>query len=358
MEDKAKRYAAIKYKLALTDIIYTLFLLIMLQASPLAYTLKTGLSGITNQFLVTGLYSFCILLIYNILSFPLSIYGSFVVEHRFNLSNQKIHFWFLDYIKGSILSLLVFVILIEGFFFFIRTYPASWWWMSAVFWIFLSIVIARLFPIIVIPLFFKYKKLQNEDLRTRILALAAKMKVKILDVFEIDFSKKSLKANAAFVGLGKSKRVLLTDTLLSGSFLPEEIEVILAHEFAHYRFRHLIKMVAVNAALTVLIFYAFFLLGQSVIDVTDIANLGAWLFLFMLFHIVITPFTNWMQRVMEKNADGAAIKATGNPGFFISMMGKLADQNLSERKPPLWAKILFYDHPPIDERIKSAESLR
>lgn len=186
--------------------------------------------------------------------------------------------------------------------------------------------------------------------------LAEKMHVKILDVFEIDFSKKSLKANAAFVGIGKSKRVLLTDTLLKGKFLPEEIELILAHEFAHYRFRHLIKMVAINAVCILLTFYIFFRLERLGLELKDISNLGTWLFLFFIFQLILTPLMNLISRRMERNADGEAIKVSGKIKAFISMMEKLGEQNLSEKAPPLWAKILFYDHPPIDERINFARN--
>lgn len=229
MEDRAKRYARIKYKLALIDIAYTLFLLILLQASGFAYWLKAILSGLSaNKFILVALYTLTVFFIYSALNFLLDFYRSFVVERNFNLSNQKFPSWLLDYIKSNLLGLVVFIILTESFYSFIRSYPLSWWWMSALFWVFLSVVIARIFPVLVVPLFFKYKKLANEDLRRRILDLASKMNVKILDVFEIDFSKKSLKANAAFVGVGRSKRVLLTDTLLNGKFEPEEIEVILA----------------------------------------------------------------------------------------------------------------------------------
>ena len=209
MEDRAKRYSRIKYKLALIDIAYTLLLLLLLQASGIASSLKIALTNLLlSGPLLIAAYSMVIFIMYDALSFFLDLYRSFILEHSFALTKQKLSSWFLDYLKGNILGLIVFVILIEGFYFFIRNYGISWWWMSAAFWIFLSVVIARIFPVVVIPLFFKYKKLENEDLRNRIMALAKKMGVRILDVFEIDFSKKSLKANAAFVGIGRSKRVL------------------------------------------------------------------------------------------------------------------------------------------------------
>jgi len=256
MQDKADRYANIKYTLAIADILYTLLLLLALQLSGMNVVLKFAVSSIASSLVIqVALYAVAIFILYSLLTFGLDLYRSFVVEHYFGLSKQNLSSWILDYLKGNALGLLFFVILIESFFFFIRNYPQYWWWLSAILWIFLTIVVARIFPVIIVPLFFKYKKIADEGLRRSIFDLAEKMRVKILDVFEIDYSKKSLKANAAFVGMGSSRRVLLTDTLLGGKFEHKEIEMILAHEFAHYRFRHLLKMVLTGAAAIFVTFY-------------------------------------------------------------------------------------------------------
>ena len=355
MDDKAARYSRLKYALALLDIVLTLVLLILFRSTGASLYLKQAVAfpGI-DRFLAAALYLAAVFAAYSLITLPFELYRSFFVEHAFGLSKQKLRSWFADYLKSAFLGLVFFLVLMEAFYFFIWNFPRGWWWMSASFWIFLSIVIARIFPIVLIPLFFKYKKLDNEDLRRRILNLAYRMRVKILDVFEIDYSKKSLKANAAFVGLGKSRRVLLADTLIGGKYLPEEIEAVLAHEFAHYRSRHLVKMVLLNCAVITAVFYGFFLLSGAGISASDISNLWFWLFLFMMIQIILTPFTNLLHRIMERNADDAAIAATGRPDSFVSMMRKLGEQNLADRNPPLWARIFFYDHPPIEERIKRA----
>jgi len=358
MEDRAKKYARVRYQLAIIDMVYTLFLLLILQMSGVNVTLKSLCFKFTPyEVFRVALYSAALFIGYGILTFHIDLYRSFLLERKFSLSRQKITSWLMDHIKGNLLGFFVFIILMECFFFFIRNFPYSWWWMSAIFWILFTVVIARIFPILVIPLFFKYKKIENNELRQAILALAEKMKVKILDVFEIDYSKKTVKANAAFVGIGKSKRVLLTDTLLGGKFQQKEIEMILAHEFAHYRLKHILKMVAMSAFEILVIFYIFFLLDKKGLAASDIANLGAWIFIFMLFGIVTKPFINWVHRTMERNADKAAIITVGDKDAFISMMEKLSEQNLSEKKPPLLAKIFFYDHPPVEERIELARNM-
>ena len=122
------------------------------------------------------------------LTLPLGFYRSYIVEHRFGLSRETLTHWFADELKESLIGVIIFLILIEGFFFFLRNQPHNWWWISGLFWIFFSIVLARLFPILIIPLFFKYKRISDEELRQRILNLAAKMGIKILDVYQIDFS--------------------------------------------------------------------------------------------------------------------------------------------------------------------------
>jgi STE24 endopeptidase len=192
------------------------------------------------------------------------------------------------------------------------------------------------------------------------MSLAKKMQVKILDCFEINFSKKTLKANAAFVGWGATKRVLLADTL-KGKYTPDEIEVILAHEFAHYKQRHLLKLIFVNSAAISISFYLIFrtrevslsLFGLS--SLSDIASLPVILIYFVLLGIIMQPFENYISRRLEKNADKLALKVTGLKEAFISTMDKLAAQNLADRNPRPIIKFFFFDHPSIDERIAMAK---
>jgi len=356
MQSKADRYANIKYAFAIADILYTIFLLLALQLSGMSRILKIVVSSVTAvAALKIALYCAIIFIFYSLLTFGLDLYSSFVVEHYFGLSKQKLSSWLLDYIKSTALGFVVFIVLMECFYIFIGASARGWWWMSASFWALLTVVIARIFPVVVIPLFFKYKNISDESLRSAVFALAKKMQVKVLDIFEIDYSKKSLKANAAFVGIGSSRRVLLTDTLLNGRFGNKEIEAVLAHEFAHFKHRHLLKMVIMSSLGIFVMFYIFFLLDGRVFTAGNIADLGWWLLLFMLFQLISAPLVNLIHRKMEKNADAGSLKAVGDKEAFISMMNKLADQNLAQRKVPLWAKIFFYDHPPVSERIEFAQ---
>jgi STE24 endopeptidase len=185
------------------------------------------------------------------------------------------------------------------------------------------------------------------------------MQVKILDCYQIDFSKKTLKANAAFVGIGKTRRVILADTL-KDKYTFDEIEVILAHEFAHYRLRHLLKLILLSSLVIIISFYLIFrtssyalgLFGLS--SLSDIASLPLIFLYFVLLGIIMQPLQNYVSRRLERNADIMALKITGLKEAFISMMEKLALQNLADRNPHPLIKFFFFNHPPIDERIAAA----
>jgi STE24 endopeptidase len=309
---------------------------------------------------------------------PLSFYHSYVLERRFGLSAQKIKDWLKDQVKAGIIFYIIALILVGAFYYILRRFTNYWWLVISLFWIFFSLILAKVIPVVIIPLFFKYKRLSDENLRERIMHLADKMKVnpvrntkaknmknkisngvKILEVFEIDLSSKTLKANAAFVGWGATKRVILADTL-KDKYSLDEIEVILAHEFAHYRLRHLLKLILVNSVVIIMSFYLIFrtsfytlsLFGLS--SLSDIATLPLVLIYFVLFGILMQPFENYISRRFERNADKMALKVTGLKEAFISMMGKLSLQNLADRNPHPVIKFFFFDHPPIDERIALA----
>ena len=264
----------------------------------------------------------------------------------------------MDQLKSGVLAYIISLILILVFYWVLSKF-SQWWLVVSIFWIFFSVVLAKLTPVLIIPLFFKYKKLEDEILRQRIFNLALKMQVKLLDVFEIDFSKKTLKANAAFTGMGKTKRVLLADTL-KDKYTHDEVEVILAHEFAHYRLGHIIKLIALNSLVTLGLFYLIFKTNNYALGVfklsslTQLASLPLVFLYFIFFGIICQPLEAYVSRRFEKDADLLALKVTGAKEAFITLMDKLAAQNLSDRNPHPLIKFFFFDHPPIDERIKAA----
>jgi STE24 endopeptidase len=361
--DKAKTYAAVKYGLSIAGTVYLIIILCCFQGFGIAKILAGYLAGVgLVPVLVFPAYLAVISGAYAILDFPLNFYRSFVLEHNYHLSTQNFINWLKDQLKSGAITYCIGIILFGAFYYILDRFPQTWWLVVSAVWIALSVVMARLFPVIIIPLFFKSKPLTDDTLRGRIMALAEKMRVRLLNVFEIDFSKKTLKANAAFVGFGASRRVLLAGTL-KDKYSVDEIEVILAHEFAHYRLKHLVKLICVNAATTIAVFYiismsqgyALRLFGLA--SLADLAAFGLVLLYFICFGIIATPFENYISRRLEADADRMALAVTGNKGAFISMMEKLGNQNLADRNPSTIVKIFFFDHPPIDERIALANQI-
>ena len=361
-EARAKSYSNLKYSLSILDTFYLLLILFLFSWFKTAKILVAALSlpGLP-RYLILPLYFLILSVSYYLISFPINFCRSYIAERQFCLSNQKISDWFLDQLKGGILGYILGLILISAFYFILRVFPGYWWVVISVFWILFSVIIAKLTPILIIPLFFKYKKLEDGLLRSKVLKLAEKMRVKILDVFEIDLSRKSLKANAAFVGVGGTRRVLLADTL-KDKYTDEEIEVILAHEFAHYKLKHILKLIFLNSAITLFAFYLIFKTSGFVLKLfglvsfSDYPSLPVIFIYFLLFGIVTQPLEAFISRIFEKDADMLALKATGAKAAFISAMNKLAAQNLADRKPHPLIKFYFFDHPPIDERIDMAKN--
>jgi len=360
MQDKAKNYSNIKYVLSIVGMIYSLILLFLFLGFGLSGRLSLWLSGYLAGYLVFPAYLILVFFGYYLLELPLNFYQSYILEHKFSLSAQSFKDWAKDQLKAGILSALFGFILIAAFYFILNNFPGKWWLVVSAFWIFFSIILAKVMPVVIIPIFFKYKRLSDESLRERIMRLAQKMKVKLIDCFEIDFSKKTLKGNAAFVGVGNTRRVILADTL-KDKYSHDEIEVILAHEFAHYRLKHLTKLIIANALSTLAVFFLIYktsgyLLGFFGFDsLSDIAALPVILIYFIIFGVITKPLEAFISRSFERSADSLALKTTGLKDAFISMMNKLSEQNLADRSPHPIIKFFFFDHPPIDERIKSAE---
>ncbi len=361
-KNKAKEYSSLKYTVAILDTVYLFALLLLFMGFGFSKALAGQLSRLTgNYWVILPLYLFAISILYYVLSFPLNFYSSYILEHKFSLSKQKIADWMKDQVKAGIIGYIISIILLVSFYLILMRFQYSWWWVVSLVWIFFSLILARLTPVVIIPLFFKYKKIEDDVLRHRIMNLADKMKVKILDVFEIDFSKKTLKANAAFVGSGKTRRVILADTL-KDKYSDDEIEVILAHEFAHYKLKHLLKLIVINSLATILALYFIFKTSAFVLglfglsSLLDIAALPVIIMYLVIFGIIMQPFQNYVSRCLERNADKMALSVTGLKDAFISMMEKLSAQNLADPDPHPVIKFFFFDHPPVNERVNVAKA--
>jgi len=225
--------------------------------------------------------------------------------------------------------------------------------------LFLTFVMAKITPNIIIPLFFKYSTVENENLKHKIFKLFDLCKVSLEGVYSINLSQKTKKANAFLCGIGKTRRVVLGDNLLE-KFSPDEIEIVIAHELGHYKHRDILKLLLMNS---VIIFSGLYLVDKflkyalvklNLNSVADIAFFPILVLILMVFSFILMPIINGYSRKIEKDADKFSIEKTNNPQAFIDVMQKLGEMNLSEFSPNSFVEIFLYDHPPLAKRIKFA----
>jgi STE24 endopeptidase len=253
------------------------------------------------------------------------------------------------------------VIVLEVIYWLLRAAPDLWWLYAAGVMLFFTVILASLAPVLIAPLFYKFTPLEDADLAQRLTNLAERAGTHVKGVYRMDMSSRTKSANAALMGLGATRRVVLGDTLLS-EFTADEIETVLAHELGHHVHRDIPLGIIVNTALTLLSFWLVHLAlqwGTRVFGLTSIAD-PAGLPLFMVVVTVISllamPASNAYSRWRERMADQYALQSTRKPQAFANAMTRLANQNLADADPAAWVVFLLYSHPPIRERVAAAES--
>jgi len=210
--------------------------------------------------------------------------------------------------------------------------------------------------LVIFPLFFKFKSLENQQLKERITKFAQKWNLQISGVYQFNLSKNTKKANAAFTGIGKSKRIILGDTLLE-HFNEDEIETIFAHEVGHYHLKHIIKGIILNSLISLFGLWLIHHIYTFVIGIPGYAGYQLealpYLALIFLFYGLITgPIGNYISRKYEYQADNFAVSTTGKSDIYENSLKKLADLNLADVSPHPLIEFLFYSHPSIRHRIE------
>lgn len=309
------------------------------------------------------LLSFVIIIgfIESILTFPLSYYSGFRMEHQYGMSNQTFFQWMKENLKGASVGAVIGLPLLLVFYYCLITFQDNWWLPVATVFFLFSVLLARIAPTLIFPLFYKFKPIENESLKNKLVQLCSGVNMKIAGIFEFNMSKTTKKANAAFAGIGKSKRIILADTLLE-HFSEEEIEVVFAHEVGHYYHKHIAKSILLSIVSIFLglfvtsHFYKLLLPVFGFASIADIAALPLLGLLLMLFGFVTGPINNALSRAYERQADAYALNKTKNKTAFIGAMQRLSVMNLADDDPHPLVEFLFYSHPAISKRIRAAES--
>jgi len=253
---ESRRYHRISRRLSIADLVLGFAFLIVLLATGWTGALRDWAYDGARQNYLLALFFYVGLLtvISKFISLPLDL-ASFRLEHRYHLSNQSLGSWLWDEVKGWILTLVLGAVVAEIVYAAIRRSPQNWWLFAWAIFIVLTVLFAQLAPVLLFPLFYKFKPLENDDLKQRLVKLSEAAGTRVRGVYEWKLSEKSKKANAALTGLGNTRRIILADTLLQ-NYSADEIESILAHELGHHVHRHMLKGILVNVAVTLLGFWA------------------------------------------------------------------------------------------------------
>jgi len=312
-----------------------------------------------HTYALLGVFLLGVMLFEEILGFPLDVYDGWVLERKYGLSNLTFFHWFrrnlLHFTLGAALNLVV----VGGIFLLIRL-CGPWWWMAvSVMFLFFSVVLGILFPVLVLPLFYKVEKLEKPSLMERFEEITRSTTLKLTGIYRLDLSIETSKANAMLAGLGATRRVLLGDTLLE-NFTEEEITAVFAHEVGHHVHRHILKQCVTIFLGSFAVFWLTdlalkFWLGPELVY----AQFPVWAVPFLslvlsLISFVVEPLSNSLSRRFERQADAYARKNAPVAAVRRAFV-KLAIQNKADPFPHPLEVFWLHSHPAIGERILDCE---
>jgi STE24 endopeptidase len=296
---------------------------------------------------------------FEMINLPIDFWSGYLVEHRFHLSNQTLAAWLWRRVKGYLVGGILGLALLAGLYALLWSTGDYWWIWATIGWLVVSLVLGQLLPVVILPLFYKVTPLGDDSLLKRLRALTTGTTLTVEGVYRMELSKDTKKANAALAGLGNTRRVLLGDTLLD-QFTPEEIEVVFAHELGHHVHRHILKMIAIRVVTTLAGFWLVDVLLTHLAPALGYesfmapAALPLVLLVLTLFGLLLAPAQNALSRFFERQCDSYALQRTSNPVAYRSAFIKLARINKANPDPHRLVAWLFYDHPPIRERLALA----
>jgi len=362
MGDRAKHYHRWRLGFHLCRFGVTVAYLIALLATGMSVELREWLAWSPFPWLRLGVALIVLGAAHQFLTAPLSWLQDFWLPRRFGILHQAFGSWCRDRVKGAMIGGALALAAVEIVYGLLSVTPLWWLWAALIFFAG-SALLTRLVPTWIIPLFYRLAPLDDASLRDRLLGLARRAGVPVVGVWVADQSRKSKTANAALVGLGRSRRILLFDTLVQ-SFDADQVESVMAHELGHHIHGDIWRGLGFQGALTLLTFWVADGLLRRGIDrlgldgPADLAGLPLFGLILMGLGVVAMPLGNGFSRWMEQEADDFALAVTGNPSAFVGAMERLAGLNLAERRPSRLKEFFFHSHPSIDRRIDRARHWR
>ena len=369
-EDKAARYHRLRRRSVVLAAAWSVVLLSGLLLTGLSHLIRDGSAAVAAVLLLPVILQGPVTVIGWIVivgamheagALPFACFGGFVLERRYELSRQSLAGWAREHIKALGVGLVAGVaagVFVYGL---LAAVPGAWWpiaWLGS---LAVAVALAWAAPVVVLPLFFRLAPITDDTLRRRLLALASRLGVPAVDVFEWRLSDRTSRANAVLTGLGRTRRILVSDTLVS-DYDGDQIEVILAHELAHHVHRDVWRGLAFEAVLTGVALWA----ASRVLPVAvgplglrgadDVAGAPVLVLTLMAVSFLMRPAANALSRMSERRADRLALETTQNGDAFISAIRRLGTRHLAEDAPSPLVRLFFYTHPPIADRIAAARA--
>jgi STE24 endopeptidase len=362
-EDKASRYHRLQRRAAVSGTVVAAVWLLLLLVTGWSIALRDMAAAAAGYAFVPTIIYYVVLVavLTEAVQVPVAFYQGVILEQRYGMSAQSARGWWSDRLKSGVVAVLLAVVGAVIVWSLLRWSPSYWWVAASACFVAILVLLVRIGPVLLLPSFYTQKPLRRPALGVRIARLAERAGAGALAVFEWQLGSKTRRANAVLAGIGTTRRILLSDTLLA-EHSDDEIEVVLAHELAHHVHHDIWKAIALEAGLIVLGFYlADLTLGAAVghfglSSVDDIAGLPLLVLTGGAVSLALVPLVHALSRAHERRADRYALNLTGNPDAFMSAIRRLSRQNLAEERPSRLVEILFCSHPPVAERLEAARA--
>jgi STE24 endopeptidase len=358
--EEAQRYESAKHVVSITGFVVEVSILFYLIHSGWSIRIREFAESFSaSPWISIAVYTVAVGAIFKVFDLPLSFFSGYFLEHRFCLSRQSIADWTKDQAKAIAVGAPLSIAGVQVIYALFRSSPSHWWVYAALIFIAFAVVMTKLAPVLLLPLFFKFKPVEDQSMQSRVERLARRTQTAICGVFEWTLSEKTRKANAAVVGWGNTRRIIVSDTLLE-NFSGEEIEVIMAHELCHHVKHHIWLGLAMQSLLTMATFFAAFHIVPPLAvsfgfrSIADVAGFPLLALVMLGLSLLVLPVVNSFSRRLETAADLYALDITGDALAFVSSMEKLADINLANKTPNKLIEFIFHSHPCVEDRIKLA----
>jgi STE24 endopeptidase len=364
-EDKSARYQRLRRRTVLLDTTAQAVLLAGLMTTGGSTAVRTGVESIVGTSLVplVSLHVVAMAVLCELVHLPFAFHYGVVLEHRYGLSRETAVRWLADHLKAA--ALILAALTMAGIFvvWLMRSSPSHWWLFAAIGFAAAIVLLARFAPVFLLPLFYDIAPLSRDALRERLIALAEKAGTPAVNAYEWRVGDRTRKANAALVGIGRTRRILVSDTLLAGH-PDEEIETVFAHELAHHVYGDIWYALALEISVVALGLYAADLVLSAwgmplgLMGKADVAGLPLLALTGGAVSLAFSPAANAVSRAHEWRADRYALATTNNSTAFISAIKRLAAANLAEERPSRLVEVLFHTHPSAEARIEVAKMWR